>query len=186
MTIDEMKAAADEVERLLHAAVDGADVVRAIAKLRELLAACAETKRTRFVRLPLACGGHENGPRPCPYTTCKFNLDQPLEKRGRPAGSLPTRDESQTCALDVADQGGHTLEEVGAVMGVTRERIRQIEDKAIRKLRVRAVRFDLDLDSIIHEPRHALDVAKRPGKDPVKVREAQERYIARKKAAGNA
>ena len=29
----------------------------------------------------------------------------------------------------------HTLEEVGQIFGVTRERIRQIENKAIRKLR---------------------------------------------------
>ena len=33
------------------------------------------------------------------------------------------------------DGGTHTLEEVGQIFGVTRERIRQIENKAIRKLR---------------------------------------------------
>lgn len=40
-----------------------------------------------------------------------------------------------TCALDVADEGElKTLEEVGSILGVTRERIRQLEAKGLRKL----------------------------------------------------
>jgi hypothetical protein len=38
----------------------------------------------------------------------------------------------ETCALDIADRGGVTLEEVGAAYSVTRERVRQIEDHGIR------------------------------------------------------
>ena len=41
----------------------------------------------------------------------------------------------ETCALDLADRGGMTLIEVADVLGVTRERVRQIEDSAIEKIR---------------------------------------------------
>jgi RNA polymerase primary sigma factor len=35
----------------------------------------------------------------------------------------------------IGERSDHTLEEVGKVFGVTRERIRQIEAKALKKLR---------------------------------------------------
>ena len=42
------------------------------------------------------------------------------------------------CRFGLGDIEQMTLEQVGSTMGVTRERIRQIEAKALRKLRVRA------------------------------------------------
>jgi DNA-directed RNA polymerase sigma subunit (sigma70/sigma32) len=41
----------------------------------------------------------------------------------------------ETCALDVADRGGITLEKVGALMNLTRERVRQLETRLLLKLR---------------------------------------------------
>jgi hypothetical protein len=42
-----------------------------------------------------------------------------------------------TCVLDWAAKGPNTLEEIGRMFGVTRERIRQIQDKGLSKLKVR-------------------------------------------------
>jgi hypothetical protein len=47
---------------------------------------------------------------------------------------LEVWDMNESCALDVADRGGTTLEDVGAIMNLTRERIRQVEVKALAKL----------------------------------------------------
>jgi DNA-directed RNA polymerase sigma subunit (sigma70/sigma32) len=41
----------------------------------------------------------------------------------------------ESCALDIADRDGATLGEVGDYINLTRERIRQIEEKIIRSLR---------------------------------------------------
>jgi hypothetical protein len=40
-----------------------------------------------------------------------------------------------SCALDVAGQGGITLEEVGEILNLTRERIRQVEVRGLMKLK---------------------------------------------------
>ncbi len=41
---------------------------------------------------------------------------------------------TESCALDVADRAGTTLEEVGAIMNLTRERVRQVEVNGLAKL----------------------------------------------------
>jgi len=59
----------------------------------------------------------------------------------KPKPSMPqkplTKREAMVIAMRFGFQGNteHTLEEIGQQLGVTRERIRQIETKALQKLR---------------------------------------------------
>jgi hypothetical protein len=81
------------------------------------------------VRADCLEGGVNEG-RPCPWVGCFYNI---VESDPDPKAKAPT------CVLDMADEGGVTLEEVGRVMGITRERVRQIEAKALRRLKAKDV-----------------------------------------------
>jgi hypothetical protein len=78
------------------------------------------------------------GPRPCPYVSCKYHLYIDVSARTGAIKlnfpDLEVWDLGESCSLDVADRGGTTLEDVGAIMNLTRERIRQVEVKALAKL----------------------------------------------------
>ncbi len=78
------------------------------------------------------------GPRPCPYVSCKHHLYIDVSPRTGAIKlnfpDLEVWEMNESCALDVADRGGTTLEDVGAIMNLTRERIRQVEVKALAKL----------------------------------------------------
>jgi len=81
------------------------------------------------------CG---EGERPCPFVSCKHHLFLDVSARTGAIKlnfpDLEVWEMTETCALDVADKGGTTLEEVGAIMNLTRERIRQVEVKGLAKL----------------------------------------------------
>jgi hypothetical protein len=104
------------------------------------------------------CGGQT---RPCPWAGCKYHLaldvnpatgsihlnagargSRTLQRRDRlgveewlERAADAVLDRPETCALDVAERGGATLEEVAELLGITRERARQIEVEALAKLR---------------------------------------------------
>jgi len=80
-----------------------------------------------------------NGPRPCLFVSCKHNLYLDVNpETGSIKLNFPDKEIQElqyTCALDVAEKGGITLEEVGEIMNLTRERIRQVETRGLLKLR---------------------------------------------------
>lgn len=70
------------------------------------------------------------GQAPCEFRICRYHLsDYQPHKAGR------ERSTAETCALKLADEGVQTLEEIGQAHGVTRERVRQIEQIALEKVR---------------------------------------------------
>jgi hypothetical protein len=104
----------------------------------------------------------EDVPRPCPHVSCKYNLFLDLSPRGRPTTetkpkillNFPDLEPDQipadrSCALDVADRGGETLEVVGEALNLTREAIRIIENKVLAKL---SRTIDIDRDASFAHP----------------------------------
>ena len=88
----------------------------------------SETTTSNVYRLPIAplrpvtrgdcLPGGRNAARPCRFSDCRYALDA--------SGG-------ESCTLDVAARGGETLDAVGKIFGVTRERIRQMETVALAK-----------------------------------------------------
>lgn len=98
--------------------------------------------QTRGDCLPGGC----NGERPCPWVSCKAHLALDVDER---TGSLKLNfpdvdvwEMAATCALDIADEGGRTLEETGVAMALTRERTRQLEVRGLAKTAQAATLLD--------------------------------------------
>lgn len=85
------------------------------------------------------CLQGENAQRPCPFVSCKHHLYLDVSPRSGAIKlnfpHLEVWDLPETCALDVADRGGATLEETGHLLNITRERVRQIETKSLAKIK---------------------------------------------------
>lgn len=106
---------------------------------------------------PQTHGACENTVRPCPWAGCRYHLAIEVNKR---TGSmlvtfpdLEIEEMAETCALDVADRGGTSLEEIGALLNMTRERVRQIEHIAKEKL----AHADPTLSELVWEEHASVD-----------------------------
>jgi len=92
------------------------------------------------VERPLTRNDCKDMPRPCPFVSCKHHLYLDVNpETGSIKLNFPDLEPwelKESCALDVADRGGITLEEVGEIMNLTRERIRQVEVRGLLKLKM--------------------------------------------------
>ena len=97
------------------------------------------------------CLQGEHAQRPCPWIGCTRHTFADVDEfTGSIKINHPPADDSAealvdvlrampyTCSLDLADEGGATLENVGSLLSVSRERCRQIEVDALVKITRRA------------------------------------------------
>lgn len=88
---------------------------------------------------PRTRGECKDMPRPCPFVSCAHHLYLDVNpETGTIKLNFPhleVWEMRESCSLDVADRGGITLEEVGAIVNLTRERICQVEVMGLTKIR---------------------------------------------------
>lgn len=114
------------------------------AELEELKAQNEDPEMAELIRLVEFMRSKTRGEclqreRPCLFVSCKHHLYLDVnQETGSIKFNFPDKEVwelAETCALDVADRGGITLEDVGEILNLTRERIRQVEVKGLNKLR---------------------------------------------------
>jgi hypothetical protein len=95
--------------------------------------------KDNVVQLRPPTRGHcENGIRPCPFVMCRYNLYLDVRGDGVLRVNFPNLEPDEmiaSCALDMAEDGPRTLDQVAGLMGMSKERARQIEASALVKLR---------------------------------------------------
>lgn len=107
---------------------------------RQVLAAAVEPSTPLDIPRPKTWGECREQARPCPYVGCRHHLYLDVNPE---SGSIKMNypdlepwELKHTCSLDVAERGGITLEEVGEIVNLTRERIRQVEVRGLLKLKI--------------------------------------------------
>lgn len=88
------------------------------------------------VERPRTRGDCVDGPRPCPWYGCRYHLALDVTSKGAiKMDTGPLQRMEHTCALDAAEDGARSLEEIGKLLGIGRERVRQIEAVALEQMR---------------------------------------------------
>lgn len=155
---EEEEAAASEDEPAARASAEVPDSRRrskTIARkqmMRERRRMIAQGQTPEIVDYdrPVTRSQCREGDRPCLYVACRYHLYLDVNPNtGSIKINFPDKEVwelEETCALDVAERGGITLEEVGDIMNLTRERIRQVEVSGLQKLRDGEVSLETFMD----------------------------------------
>jgi hypothetical protein len=101
-------------------------------------AAAAELAAEGYERRPRNRADCRSGERPCPWASCRHHMALDVNPNGTLVLNFPGLEIwelAHTCSLDGADEGGMTLEELGKRLNVVRERARQLEVRALERLR---------------------------------------------------
>lgn len=111
---------------------------------------------------PKTRGECRDAPRPCPWVSCRHHLYLDVNpKTGSIRIVFPDREPweiEHSCALDAAEQGGRTLEDVGLMTNVTRERARQIEMSGLQAMQVAGDFEPDDVNAFPHETSEAVRI----------------------------
>jgi hypothetical protein len=85
----------------------------------------------RLPRYPTLSECVDDGPPDagCSHAECRYHLAHRSLWEHAPH---PTRD----CAIDVANEGPHTLQQIATFLGLTTERARQLEEQAFEQLKL--------------------------------------------------
>jgi len=96
--------------------------------------------RERIIPRPVTYADCEHIPMyDCPFLTCEHNLGIDLKSGGR----VINKTGHPYCLLKLTEKGGLTLQEIGDIFGLTRERVRKIEEITLIKLRKSGMNIDL-------------------------------------------
>lgn len=104
------------------------------------LKACDRWVQSQGLHMPKSRAECVNGERPCPWVRCRYHAFLEVMWDGTVKLNWPGREVweiPETCTLDVSANSGQTLEEIGAILNITRERVRQVEKRALAKLQSR-------------------------------------------------
>ena len=87
---------------------------------------------------PKTRGDCKDGLRPCPWVGCRYHLalwiSGPHDSLVIAHPDTPPWEMEHSCALDIAELGGLTLFDIGNLLSVGKERVRQMEQSALTKI----------------------------------------------------
>jgi hypothetical protein len=144
MTHGQNLATRDQYRSRRHRAVRARTEQTSKIGKRRLRLLSADEPPLKGVERPRTRGDCEAVQRPCPFVACRYNLFLDVHGPGNIKFNFPDlepNDMAESCALDVADEGGERLEIVAELMNITRERVRQVEEVARAKMSGRLSMF---------------------------------------------